>query len=222
MIFFGTCVGFPDKFQRYSEPSVAKVMQGEDYCYYSPRSDGKDLFRTYRTIRNMTHDRLAIWKDQVEALVLLHDDLELLDPSFSEKVRTVFQDPEVAIIGCIGAKGVTSLNWWEGQGRGYCVDGRNGRTVVDFGFPEGDPCEVDTVDGMLLILSPWAIQNLTLPPEYYGFHGYPEELCFQARAKGKKVVVTRLDVFHHTQGGIVGGSEGYERSNKLFQSRYGL
>lgn len=214
MIYFGTCVGFPDKFRKYAVPGVQASMD-EAYGYLARKSDGKDLFPVYREIMYA-----AGGVEGLEALVLLHDDLEIRDSAFAKKIRTVFQDPEVAIIGCIGAKAVTSMNWWEGQGRGYVEDGRNGRTVVDFGFPEGDPCEVDTVDGMLLILSPWAIQNLTLPAEYYGFHGYPEELCFQARAKGKKVVVTRLDVFHHTQGGIVGGSEGYNRSDGLFRSRY--
>ncbi len=214
MIYFGTCVGYPDKFRQLCVPGIQRSMS-EPYGHLNPPSNGKDIFPVYQNIMG-----LAKSLSYVEALVLMHDDLELQDVNFAKKIRAALTE-DTAIVGCIGARYVKSLNWWEGEGRGYAVDGRNGRTVVDFGFPDGDPDTVDSVDGMLLCLSRWAIDNLSLEGlGYEGFHGYPEELCFQARRLGKKVKVTKLDLFHHTQGGVTMGNEGYEKSNEIWKARW--
>ncbi len=54
------------------------------------------------------------------------------------------------------------------------------------------------VDGFLLILSRWVIEELrfdeSLGP---GFNGYDADLCFQARERGRKVVVAEIAVEHH-------------------------
>ena len=54
-------------------------------------------------------------RDDLEALVLLHQDAEIVDPDFCAKVRQALADPEVAIVGCAGAIGVRSIAWWEGS-----------------------------------------------------------------------------------------------------------
>ena len=52
--------------------------------------------------------------EDLEALVLVHQDAELVDDDFCDRVRAALADPEVAIAGCAGAIGVRSLAWWEG------------------------------------------------------------------------------------------------------------
>ncbi len=240
MIVFGTCVGYPEKLAKYAAPGVQFSMRGEGYRYLAEPSNGEDIFPVYQTILEKTREM-----DNVEALVLLHDDLEIRDPYLAQKIRAAFDNPDVAILGAIGSRGLKKehgINWWEAEGKGYAVDGRGGHCVTDFGF-DRDVVEapfyagqepkleykprrtyVDTVDGMLLILSPWAIRNLTLKGlGYHGFHGYPEELCAQARklfSEDKKVQVTRFELFHHTQGGVTGDRAAYDRSAERFRSRW--
>ncbi len=217
MIVFGTCVGFPDRLQKIAVPGVLFSMNGEGYRYLTPRSNGHNIFPVMQGIIEE-----ARRQDDVEALVLMHDDLEIRDLHFAQKIREIFaSDPDVAIIGCIGTSGpFSSLNWWEGERkRGHIVD--NGLGLHDWGFGGDNACEVDTVDGMLLILSPWAVQHLTLAGcGYDGLHGYAEELCAQARHEGKGVIVTPLEVHHHSKGGVTGDRSSYDRAGENFQKRW--
>lgn len=218
-LLFGTCVGYPEKLRKYAAPSVQHNVD-EPYQYIPISSTGH-VPGAYETLRV-----IAASQPHVEALVLLHDDLEIRDPKFAQKIRRALHQPDVAIVGVIGARGVRSMHWWAGgppTWRGYVEDGRDGRTVVDGGFAEGDPCDVDSVDGMMFAMSRWAIENLSFVPDVYtGLHGYVEEVCFQARAKGKRVVVSNIDVFHHTQGGYAGGNVAFEQANQTFMRRWGF
>ncbi len=213
MICFATCVGYPDKLRDIAIPGIVHSMHGESYNHLTRKSNGYDIFPIYADLMAAAHAQKA------EALVLMHDDLEFRDVALSEKIRDVFKDPTVAIVGCVGARNVKSLRWWEGDKRGYATDAPHG--VHSYGFAEGYPCEVDSVDGMFLVLSPWAIENLTLRGlGYEGLHGYAEELCFQARSKGKRVVVARIDAFHHTKGGVTGDMAAWNRSEEVFAKRW--
>ena len=54
-------------------------------------------------------------REDLEALVLLHQDAEIVDADFCAKIREALRDPEVALVGCAGAIGVRSIAWWEGS-----------------------------------------------------------------------------------------------------------
>ena len=57
---------------------------------------------------------------------------------------------------------------------------------------------VDSIDGFVMAFSPWAIENLRFDESFGGkLHGYDFDICMQARAAGKKVLVTDLKVVHH-------------------------
>ena len=67
------------------------------------------VFRNY----NLLLDKAAA-HDDLEALVLLHQDVEIADADFAAKVRKALADPDVAIVGCAGAVGSRSIAWWQG------------------------------------------------------------------------------------------------------------
>jgi predicted O-methyltransferase YrrM len=206
MIVFGTCVGYPEKLTAHARPGLTASMS-EPYLHMTPDSNGTDIFPIYAGLMRDAHQAGA------ECLVLMHDDLEFRDPELASKLRAAFADPSVAIVGLIGARGVTSLQWWEGDRRGRVED-------IGYGlhdFPFGD---VDSLDGMMLALSPWALENLTLEGlGYSGFHGYDAELCFQARAKGKRVLTVDIRAFHHSKGGF---TQGLRDADAVFRRRWPL
>src|SRR6185437_13062414 len=101
-------------------------------------TDNTSIFTAY----NEMLDAFAELPD-LEAVVLLHDDVELRDEAFTRTVREALTDPDVAVLGVIGARGVTGLEWWEGEGVGRCSETRG---VIDFGSRTGD---TDAVDGLL-------------------------------------------------------------------------
>lgn len=211
MFVFASCVGNEATYRARALPGLRTVAE-PDAVLVEATADGGSIFAAYDEVLDAVCDL-----DGVEALVLMHEDVELLDPTFCSTVRSRFAaSPDCAVIGAIGASGVTSLAWWEGRGAGHVVETRG---TVDFGR---HPCPVDTLDGLLLVLSPWAIANLRYGPELAalgGFHGYDAELCFAARAAGRSVWVERLPLIHHTKGGF-GDVDAYARADASFRARW--
>ncbi len=206
MIYFGTCAGYPAKLTKHARPGLTASMR-EGYVHLTPASNGVDIFPVYADMMREAK------RSDAEMLVLMHDDLEFQDPELASKLRAAFADPSVAIVGLIGARNVRGVEWWFGDRAGRVTDLAIG--LHDFGFAN---CEVDSIDGMMVALSPWALANLTLEGlGYAGFHAYDAELCFQARAKGKRVVVADISAFHHSKGGF---TQGLADAEAVFQRRW--
>lgn len=209
MIAFASCVAKPEVFSARALPGLRRVAEPD--FVFAELSTTTSILEAY----NEALDHFAGVGD-LEALVLLHEDTELLDPEFPALVRAALADPEVAIVGAVGARDVASLAWWEGEMAGGVMETR-GR--IDHGF---DRTDVDAVDGLLLILSPWAVRNLRFDEATYtGFHAYDVDFCFAARAAGKRVEVAPLTVMHHTKGGY-GDKAAWDEANRRFQAKWGL
>ncbi len=91
--------------------------------------------------------------------------------------------------------------------------------MIDFG--EGQH-EVEVVDALFLALSPWALRTLRFDesrPGFRGFHGYDADICCEARRRGKRVVVTEIDLVHHTRGGL-GDQVAYRRADITWQRKW--
>jgi hypothetical protein len=196
MIAFGTAVGEPEPYRRYCDPGVRMAAEpdSEMFTFAAVAS----VARSY----NLLLDAAAAHED-LEALVLLHPHAEIVDPDFCQKVRGAVSDPEVGVVGCVGATGVRSIAWWEGAVRSAPVilryDDYGGGDLPAYSWarPETTPGEVEAVDGFLLVLSPWAVRNVRFDEELVLGHGYDVDFCLQVRAAGRKVVVADLRTIHH-------------------------
>jgi hypothetical protein len=207
MIAFAVCVGSQEKFLRYAAPGLRAAAEPDSLV--AEVTTDSSIFTAY----NEVLDALA-GEESLEALVLLHEDAEIVDSDFCDKIRTRLSDPDVAVVGVVGARDVLSLAWWKGEGRGRVLESRGS---IDFG---GGVHDVDTVDGLMLVLSPWAVRNLRFDEERYtGFHGYDADICFQARAAGRRVVVDEIAVVHHTKGGY-GDVEAFQRAAQVFAEKW--
>lgn len=134
-------------------------------------------------------------RDDLDALILLHDDLEITDPAAEAKFLEPLQDPDVALVGVAGGPGHLGLAWWNTSPIGHqMTDVMN----LDFGQRAGD---VDILEGSILVFSPWAIDNLRFDERFPGFHTY-DEIGMQARRQDKRVVVVDVDTHHHTAMGF--------------------
>jgi hypothetical protein len=200
VIAWGIAVGSEQKLKRFALPGLG-LVRGEDDPLLEER-DNDSIFVAY----NRMLERAAGMPD-VEALVLLHEDVEIRDPALPDKVRFAFEDPEVAIVGPVGGIGVTDINWWGCDRAVGSITWEVLDPVRAFKTPlietggrigPGGSGEVHALDGLLLAFSPWAIRNLrfdeALGP---GFHGYDVDICFQARRLGRRVVAIATAVAHH-------------------------
>lgn len=202
MIAFGAPVTRPEDYQRFAGPGIERAREPDSVVW--PNSSAGSIFRAYNLLLEQ-----AASNDELEALVLLHQDVEIVDPDFCTKARDALRDPEVGVAGCVGGLDARSMAWWEGSVTWASFTHRyyehGGGELPAFAMhPDrfAPPAyartgEVDTVDGLLLVLSPWAVRNLRFDESLGRFHGYDFDFCLQVRAAGRKVVTADFRVVHH-------------------------
>jgi Glycosyltransferase like family len=200
MIVFGTAVTDSDAYELYALPGIRRASE-PDSVVIAHHTAGS-VFANY----NLLLDKAAA-HDDLEALVLLHQDVEIADPDFPSKVREAFRDPDVAVLGCVGAVGVRSIAWWQGAVTWASMTHRypeygGGDFPAMAWRPQEAPAyaatgEVDSLDGLVIVLSPWAVRELRFDESLGKLHGYDFDICMQAKAAGKKVVTADFRVIHH-------------------------
>jgi GT2 family glycosyltransferase len=212
MIVFGTAVTDPETYDRCAAPGIRRAAEA-DSVILAHQTAGS-LFRNY----NLLLDKAAAHED-LEALVLVHQDAELADSDFAERIRKALTDPEVAVVGCVGAVGVRGLAWWQGAVTWASFRQR----YEEFGGGEFEsltwepdeapsylaPGEVDVVDGVVMVLSAWAVRNLRFDESLGQLHGYDFDISMQARAAGKKVVTADFRAIHHHSLSLISDPESW-------------
>jgi hypothetical protein len=200
MIAFGSSMTSPEAYERYAKPGIVRAAEPNSEIYALQAAGS--IFRSY----NLMLEKAAAHPD-LEALVLVHQDAEIIDPDFCAKLRRVLRDPDVGVVGCVGAVGVRSIAWWEGAVSGGSAVYRYGQLgggdmpALAWGG-QGTPREVrtgevETLDGFMMALSPWTVRNLHFDESLGQLYGHDFDLCLQVRAAGRKVVTADLQVAHH-------------------------
>ena len=201
VVAIGSAITDPEKYEKYVTPGI-ELCREPDTEVFSFASSGT-LFRSYNLILDE-----AAKRDDLEFLVLIHQDAQITDPEFIQKIRKEFEDPDVGLVGCAGAVGVRSIAWWEGSvtwaSFTHKYDELGGGEIPALTWLSSNTPsyaklgEVDMIDGFVIAFSPWAIKNLRFDEITGGaLHGYDFDICHQCREKGKKVVTADLKVIHH-------------------------
>jgi hypothetical protein len=212
VIAFGCPITKGRLYERYAGPGI-RLAAEPDSKVLSYQSGGS-IFRAYNTLME-----LATKDQDLEALVLLHQDAEIIDPEFCDKIRRALSDPDVAIVGCAGAVGVRNLSWWEGlvpwASFAHRYEEMGGGQIPGLSwYADRVPSysktgAVDVIDGFILVMSPWAARELQFDESLGALHGYDLDICFQAKAAGKKVVVTDFRALHHHPLDLIGDQEAW-------------
>ena len=219
MIAFATAISDPEAYERFAAPGIERATEpdSEVYAFAAVGS-------TCRS-HNLLLDAAAA-RDDLEALVVVGQHTEIDDAGICRVVRRVLSEPDVGVAGCMGASGVRGIAWWEGEVSCGPVVHRYykyGGGAID-GFPwaaaTAPPCEVETVDGCLLVLSPWVVRNVrfdeTLAPTY----GYDVDFCRQVRATGRRVVTAELAVIRHHALELIGDPELWVEAHVRFSEKW--
>lgn len=200
-----------EAFRRYAAPGLARTMRRGDRLRIVR---GRSIHAGYNNAMNWAQHLPG-----VEALVLLHADAQIIDGAFPEKIRQAFRDPAVVVAGVCGAAGgVDSLLWWTKK----CLGGVMHEEGQPFAFHSSGNQEADIVDGVLIALSPWALHYLAFDHFSYlkaPWYGYDVDICFSARAWGKRVRVIDTLVQHHTAGGLK-DPLAFVEAEKAFQGKW--
>jgi Glycosyltransferase like family len=229
MIAFGTSITSPDAYRRFAEPGIRRAAEPDSVVY--PFAAAGSIFRSYNLLLET-----AAAHDDLEALVLVHQDAEIVDSDFCDKVRRALRDPEVGVVGCVGAIGVRSIAWWEGSVtwasfiHRYGEHGGGDLPAFSWKADEMPPYsrtgEVDTVDGFVMALSPWVVQNVRFDESLGQLHGYDFDFCLQVRAAGRKVVTADFRAVHNHSLDLVSNHdtwvEAHMRIAEKWEGRMGV
>jgi Glycosyltransferase like family len=212
MIAFGCPITKPDEYARCAQSGIERAAE-PDSPVFAEKSAGS-LFQGYNRLLDK-----AAELDRLEALVLLHQDTELVDPDFCRKVREALSDPKVGLVGCVGSIGVRSIAWWEGSVtlasfiHRYEEHGGGDLPAFSWEWTEAPPYarvgEVDTLDGFLLAVSPWVVRNIRFDESLGQLHGYDLDFCLQVREAGRKVITADFRAIHHHSLDLVNDPEAW-------------
>ncbi len=206
MIAFGCSIISPESYERCAQRGIERAREPGSEVFALQAAGS--IFRSY----NLILDRAAAC-DDLEALVLVHEDAEILDADFCPRLRGVLQDPKAGVVGCIGAIGARSIAWWEGSatvgsfvhrypelgGGEFVAFSQNGEAPR----PQPAEREVDTVYGFMMALSAWAVREVRFDETLGPHWGYDFDYCHQVRRAGRKVVAADLNVAHHHSLAVV-------------------
>lgn len=210
MIAFGCAITKPEVYRLAAEPGILRAAE-PDSEVYALDSIGS-LFRSYNRLLET-----AAQRDDLEALVLAHQDTEIVDEAFCRKVREALSDPEVGVVGCVGAIGVRSIAWWEGSVtlasfvHRYEEHGSGDLPSFTWDWAEAPPYArtgtVETLDGFLMALSPWVVRNIRFDESLGRLHGYDFDFCLQVREAGRKAVTADFRAIHNHSLDLVSAPE---------------
>jgi hypothetical protein len=178
-VAYGCCVGSWERFNRYVLPAAGEAP----VLGLSGQTSIADAYNVML--------RWAAAAEDIEMLILQHDDLEITDPDHVAKFAAAFEaDEEAHLLGVAGGNARGGLAWWNHDPVGHQ---RTDAMMIDFG-PRAGP--VDLVEGSLLAFSPWAIENVRFDSRP-GFHGY-DAVAMQV----SHATVVDVDTHHHTALGF--------------------
>lgn len=151
-----------------------------------------------------------------DALVLVHDDLEITDPLFEHKVLSALMGQDVALVGVAG--GGPQLRWWEHDPIGHQMTDSG---MVDFGRRTGD---VDMLEGSVIAFSPWAVEHLRVDERYTDFRSGWDDVCLHAKQAGRRCVVVDADTHHHSTLGWKSRDveARFVESERIFAEKWGV
>ncbi len=225
MIVYGTAVTDPDVYARCARAGIDRLVADDPDSEVMVFASVGSIFRNYNLMCDQVRDR-----DDLEALVLIHQDAEIVDPDFAAKVRAAIANPDVGLVGCAGAVDVRSIAWWEGSITWASFTHRyselGGGEIPAFSWltetlpPFAQTGEVDSIDGFVMALTPWAVRNLRFDESLGQQHGYDFDYCMQVRTGGKKVVTTDLQVIHHHSLRLIQDVESWIQAHMMVAEKW--
>lgn len=130
---------------------------------------------------------------ETELICILHNDTEMLEPTWLTRLLTPLADGDVGITGLYGFKRLRRNGRFMGRTLVHSL--AEGPTVR----PDGE--EVAFVDSVCMCMPRRLMEEVGGFDEGYGFyHGLDKDLCFAVRERGRRCVIVRAPFIHHGGG----------------------
>jgi glycosyl transferase family 2 len=160
-----------------------------------------------------------------DALILIHDDLELVDPDTEAKFLDALKLPNVALVGVAGGFGhveAHGLAWWNGHTIGHQLTDSG---MLNFGPREG-PREgfVTAIEGSVMTVGPRFIREIRFDETFTGFHGYDDIGMVVNVVHNMNVWVADVDTHHHTTLGFksIESEQAWLEADRKFRAKWAV
>lgn len=195
MLFFGVAVSAPETYESQARPGIERARE----------SDSVVLTRLgYDSIQQPYNEMLAEAGscEDLEALILLHQDVELVDGSLPARIRPHLRDPAVGVVGALAFRGADPGRPGAVGFRMQSAAGRprgSGPGSPMRGHGHSDAAEdAELIDGVLMALAPWVVRTLRFDERFADrFHCYDLDLSLRVRAAGGRLVCDPIPHIHH-------------------------
>lgn len=207
-----------------SEIQKRSIANGDEFIISVMPENAKGLPELYNSV--LEQDAKSNRSDDI--LVFLHDDVELHDMFFHEKLLTAHQQYD--IVGLAGAatqkydRDVPSV--WHlsmdkpADGRGivnHFIPHNGGYVNSVFFGPT--PASVAVIDGLMISVKRRVLEEKQLFfDETFSFHHYDISFCIRAFKADAKIGVWPIFVVHHGLGEF--DTEDWKKSDRLFKRTY--
>jgi hypothetical protein len=198
VIVFASSMTDPEAYRRWARPGIRMAAEADSKILAFAAVGS--ICRSYNLLLDT-----AAKVEGLEALVLVQQEVEILDPDLCRRVRDALSDPEVGAVGPMGATGVRSIAWWEGDISAAPVRLRyqrfGGGEIPAFSWkPHAPPpADVEVLDGRLLVLSPWAVRNVRFDESLSLGFGYDLDLSLKVREAGRRLRTADLRIAANTR-----------------------
>jgi GT2 family glycosyltransferase len=150
-----------------------------------------------------------------DVLCFLHNDTELREPAWLERLAAALDGGRVGLAGLYGVRRLRRDGRYVGRTIVHCLEGGPGLSAP--------MVEVAVVDGVCLCLRRALLQELGGFDEGYGFfHGYDRDLSFAVRERGLRCVVVDAPFVHRGGGTRTGERAPVSAGQDLEQRRRAL
>lgn len=198
-----------------------------------PNSEGKIIKKSITEKYNIS---LSVLKDQKLAtddkiFIYCHEDVNILDNLFIEKVNMVFEEkPEIGILGVVGVENITEHGWLydkDNKPKGHLIlktdKGKfgqgNHKTIGNVGYYDN----VIAIDNCIFAIRGTLIKDDIIQFDIENFskdrNMYAMDICMQCLKGGYKVAVADILVFHNSLRNMTVSDEWIE-SKKIFNNKY--
>jgi len=134
-----------------------------------------------------------------EFVCFLHNDTEMREPAWLQRLEAAARRPAVGLAGLYGARGLRRDGRYVGRSIVHCLAGE--------GNLREPMLEVAAVDGVCLFLRRALLDTVGGFDEGYGFfHGYDRDLSFAVRETGQRCVVVDAPLVHRGGGTRTGAA----------------
>jgi hypothetical protein len=203
------------------ENNISKYITKENSMIIENSIDLDSMAKKYN---NAISDIELNGLEDQDIIVFVHEDVKLLDESFEEKLKMVFnRKRDVGLIGVYGTtKFVEAGGWWMSDRKEY------GRGHIIQGLPDKEPFhmqdrigffdDVVSVDGCMIAIKGEIInEGFKFDETLDGYHFYDVDASFTILEMGYKVAVADVLIEHASEGPL---NEQWEITRKDFVNKW--